>query len=109
MNSKKANKTLEVEEEVEEIELPNGENDGEGAGLNLSPSIIRRLTALRKLHSDVGDIDAEYKAERIVLEAKFKAKRSVIYEERKRVITGAVEVPELNPGIMVEINRDNFL
>ena len=53
---------------------------------------MKRVDALRKLHEDVAVIDKEYQIERIKLEAAFKLKRDVVYEERKNIVTGAVDV-----------------
>ncbi len=54
--------------------------------------------ALKKLHTDTEVIDKEYKAERVLLEAKYRQKRAVMYEGRKNLITGVVEAEENEKG-----------
>ena len=72
-------------------------DDGDGEDeMELPPEIMKRVDALRKLHNDVEAIEEEYKAERIELEKKFEGKLSVLYEGRKNIVSGAVEV-ENNP------------
>lgn len=52
------------------------------------------MLALRKLQTGIEEIDTEYKAERALLEAKFKSKKDVVYEQRRQIVTGLVEPEE---------------
>lgn len=56
------------------------------------PGVLRRILALRKGHEDIEAIDAEYKTERIALEQKFRERRAPVYEQRRKVVNGLVEV-----------------
>lgn len=89
VNSKK--KQEEEEEDFEEEEEDEEEDDEE---IELPPTILKRVEALRKLHGDVDTIDDQYKAERVLLEAKYEQKRQVLYEGRKNIVTGIVDVEE---------------
>ena len=59
--------------------------------------LIRKIKALQKLQTDVGEIDAAYKQERIALETKYRDLKNHSMKSRDDIISGDVEVlPE--PG-----------
>lgn len=90
VNSKK--KVEEEEEEEEEEEDEEEDEDEDEEMIELPPTILKRVEALRKLHGDVDAIDEQYKAERVLLEAKYEQKRQVLYEGRKNIVVGTVDV-----------------
>lgn len=74
----------------EDDEDEDGEGDDEGE--HLPKAILKRIGGLMQLHGkSKADIDAEYRAERAVLEAKFDARRAAVYEQRRQIISGLVE------------------
>lgn len=78
------------EEEVEEDEEEEGE-DNDFA--NLPKEVLRRITAIRNIHTDYEEVDAAYKQERIALETKYLARKMEVIEKRRQIVAGEVDVP----------------
>ena len=58
-----------------------------------SPSLIRKVDALKKLHEKITDINVDYKQERIALEVKYRELKKPIYADQSKIISGEVDVP----------------
>lgn len=90
----------EEEENEEESEQEEEEEDEEEEGLllnmdDLPRSVRNRVFAMKKLQEDTDSVDAEYKQERIALERKYHERRQALYENRRQIISGEVEVPDV--------------
>jgi len=89
----------ESEEEEREQEENEEEEDEEGGvllDLDQLPRYVRnRVHAMKKLQEDADAIDDEYKQERMALERKYIARRQAIYDHRRQIISGDVEVPDV--------------
>jgi hypothetical protein len=63
---------------------------------------LRKIDALKKLQDSVGEIDVEYKKERILLEIKYRLLNVPLVETRDKIISGEIDVPkeagDENPG-----------
>jgi hypothetical protein len=79
-------------QEDDENEEEDDDENEEGEDIEIPIHVQRRVDALRKLHAVVESIDEEYKIERIQLEAKYRDKKSIVYEDRKKVITGVTPI-----------------
>lgn len=58
-------------------------------------NVMNRIKTIRNLHNSIEAIDAEYKAERIVLERKYIDKKALINIDRTKIISGEVEPPTI--------------
>ena len=58
-----------------------------------SPSLIRKVDALKKLHEKITDINVDYKRERIALEVKYRELKKPVYANQSQIISGEVDVP----------------
>ncbi len=63
----------------------------------LPRAVRNRVVAMKKLQDDADAIDEEYKQERMALERKYIARRQTVYENRRQIINGDVEVPDVPP------------
>jgi nucleosome assembly protein 1-like 1 len=64
---------------------------------SLPKDVQKRVAALRKIQDDYTAIDEEYKKARIELERSFLQRKSALYEARRAISTGEVEVPDRPP------------
>jgi hypothetical protein len=55
--------------------------------------MLKKVVALKNLHESASALDAEYKRERVLLEAKYRDLKSPFLEKRFQIISGAIEVP----------------
>ena len=78
------------EEEEEEEEEENEEGEEE----SYPPSVLNRVAALEKIHDSMSAIEEEYVKERIALEKKYHAQRAVSFEQRSKIVSGAVDAEE---------------
>lgn len=62
---------------------------------DLPKSVANRVHALKKLQENADSIDDEYKQERQALEKKYIARRQELYESRRQIVNGEVEVPDV--------------
>jgi hypothetical protein len=67
------------------------EDDDEENFMTMPAFITRRVIGLKKLQDQSEEIDAEYKKERLALEAKFRGVRQPLYDLRQQIVSGAVE------------------
>ena len=58
-------------------------------------NVMNRIKTIRNLHNSIEAIDAEYKAERILLERKYIEKKALINIDRTKIISGEVEPPTI--------------
>jgi len=79
----------ENDEEEEEEEEEDGE-DGNFSGT--TPSIRRRIFALEALQEATDAVTAEYKKERVLLEAKYALLKKPMFEKRAQIIAGTIPV-----------------
>lgn len=86
-------KKQEEEEEDDEEEEEDGDEEGDDFIADLPKKVVKRVVAIRKLHTEVEKLDAEYKKERIALEQKYLALKQPIFESRNQIISGEVEAP----------------
>lgn len=93
VNDKKRKDEEEEEDEEEDEEDDEDDEDDDGMG-NLPKKVLKRVVAIRKIHSSVEDIDLEYKKERIALEQKYLALKQPLFDARDKIISGEVEAPE---------------
>jgi hypothetical protein len=63
--------------------------------LDLPKSAYKFAAAARKLQDSYKTVEEQYKQERIALEKKFLELKNAIYAERKTIIAGEKEVPEV--------------
>jgi nucleosome assembly protein 1-like 1 len=56
--------------------------------------MLKKVVALKNLQDSVSELEAEYKKERIALEAKYRDLKIPFFEKRFQIISGAVEVPD---------------
>ena len=105
---KKAAQQVEEEEEEEEPEGEEDEEDEENQFANLPKSVIRRITAIRNMHTEYEEIDAAYKIERIALEQKYLAHKQVLMTKRKNIVSGEVDVPKGSLLALVVSQHDCF-
>lgn len=65
---------------------------------SLPKDVQKRISALRKLQDDYNTIDEEYKKARIELERAFLQRKTTLYEARRVIVVGEVDVPDLPPA-----------
>jgi Nucleosome assembly protein (NAP) len=58
---------------------------------NLPPVVNKRLDALKKQQEELLEIEAEFHRGVYELDRQFQAKRDVLYEKRKQIVTGESE------------------
>jgi len=70
------------------------DDDGENQLLldNLPPAVQNRVDELKSLHTNHEDIMKEYLAARAKLESEFQSKTQPLYEKRRDLITGKIDV-----------------
>lgn len=73
-------------------DVPHQDEDEDEEGEDLPQSVMHRLMALKTYHNEVEEIDKQYKKERIELEQKYALLRAPIYNKRKDIISGEVDV-----------------
>lgn len=73
--------------------------------LDLPKSAYKFAHAARKLQDTYEELEKQYKAERIALEKKFLEKKNAFYAERKTIIDGEKEVPEVEGGVDEETTK----
>ena len=61
--------------------------------MNLPKVIIKRVTAIRRMHVTYEEIDNEYKKERLELEKKYLERKQVLLDARNKIISGETEAP----------------
>ena len=86
-------KAMQLKEESEE-ESEEENEEGEDGEIEYPEHIKNRIAAVEKLQESVAAIDAEYKKERAILEAKYASQRQPIYDQRALIVSGEVEAPE---------------
>jgi hypothetical protein len=91
--------TTDLEDALEKItvtgkEAPSDSDADEEEQQTASKSVVRRVTALRKLQFSQDEIRVEYKKERLALEQKYDALYAPMFEERKKLVSGE-SAPEL--------------
>eukprot|EP00128_Syssomonas_multiformis_P003258 Colp12_sorted_trinity150504_noHs@27579 len=87
-------KNAAAEEESEEEEEEDEEDDEDmGDFANLPKEVLRRISAIRRLHEDHEAIEALYKQERIALEKKYLDIKQAVIEKRRAIVAGEVDVP----------------
>lgn len=79
-------------QETSDLEEIDATEESEEDAIKLPPFLMKRLTGLKKLHEDVEAIDAQYKAERVLLEKKYHEQRMTVYEKRRKAVAGEEEV-----------------
>jgi len=98
---KKQRDEEEEEDDDEGGDEDDDDDDEEGDGMiELTPAVIKRIAGLRRLYDLTNSsLDSDYKKERIALEEKYRALRLPSFEQRKKIVTGEIEVPaELAPA-----------
>ena len=95
INKLKDQKKREEDEEEEDEDEGDEEEDGEEENplADLPKKVVKRVVAIRKLHNEVQNLDAEYKKERIALEQKYLALKQPILENRNKIVSGEIEAP----------------
>lgn len=83
-----------------QLDLDEGENeegeDGNFEMIDMPAEIARRVIGLKKLQEQAEALDADYKKERIQLEAKYRRLKQPFYNQRQQIVVGAVE-PTFTP------------
>jgi hypothetical protein len=79
------------EEEDDEEDEEGDDDDDEEEMAQLPRVVLKRVLALRKMHSELDELDKQYKAERILLEQKYLERKVENYNMRTKIVSGEVE------------------
>ncbi|KAK1422527.1 hypothetical protein QVD17_25706 [Tagetes erecta] len=73
---------------------------------NLSPTVRKRVEALREIQSEHDEFEAKFFEERAALEAKYQKLYAPLYAKRYDIVNGVVEVDGVNEDAAMDVTDD---